>query len=70
MAEHRFHGLSVREILALKKGGVLSAPRPPGSPDWGDVLDMTWSEVDAAASAGVPGLRTMRKLLSDRRFDR
>ena len=67
---HRFDGRKVRDILKLKKGSVRSAPLPSGSPGWDAVLDLTWAEVSAAADAGAAGFRTIRKLLSDSRFDR
>jgi hypothetical protein len=31
---------------------------------------MTWEEIEAGAKANRPGFKTVRKLLSDRRFDR
>ena len=67
---NRFDGLTVREVLKLKKGSVRTAPLPPGSPAWDAILDFTWDDVTRAADAGVPGFRTIRKLLSDARFDR
>ena len=67
---NRFDGRTVREILPLKKGGVRAAPLPPGSPAWDAILDLTWEEVTRAADAGLPGFRTIRKLLPDARFDR
>jgi len=66
----KYDGMSVREILRLKKAGVRSAPLPPGSPSWDDILDWTWEDVDAAARANRPGYKTIRKLLTDGRFDR
>jgi hypothetical protein len=62
--------MSVREILKIKKGSVLSAPLPSGAPDWSAIADMTGEEVDRAAQDDRPGFRTIRKLLSDTRFDR
>ena len=67
---NRFDGKTVREVLSLKKGSVRAAPLPPGAPGWDAILDTTWAEMSAAADAGLPGFRTMRKLLSDTRFDR
>ena len=66
----KFAGMKVRDILLLKKGSVRTAPLPPGSPSWDQILDLLWEEVDAAAKAGRPGFKTIRKLLSDQRFDR
>lgn len=31
---------------------------------------MTWAEIEAGAKAGLPGYATIRKLLSDSRFDK
>ncbi|MFH5803995.1 hypothetical protein [Alienimonas sp. DA493] len=67
---NRFDGLTVRDVLKLKKGSVRTAPLPPGSPAWEAILDLTWEEVCRAADAGADGFRTIRKLLSDKRFDR
>jgi hypothetical protein len=67
---HRFAGMTVRDILKLKKQSVTNAPLPQGAPDWRDVGRMTWEEIDAAAQCDLPGYRTIRKLLSDARFDK
>jgi len=67
---HMFSGMKVRDILKLKKGSIRSAPPEPGSPSWDDILDMTWEEIEAAAKADKPGFRTIKKLLTDGRFDR
>jgi hypothetical protein len=67
---HRFDGLSITEILKLKRGSVKQAPLPDQSPAWEDLSDMTWEELEACADANLPGFRTIRKLLSDRRFDK
>ena len=62
--------LKVREILRLKRAGIRTAPLPLGTPAWSELLEWTWEEVDEAASRGEVGMRTIRKLLSDSRFDR
>jgi hypothetical protein len=62
--------MSVRDILESKQASVLSAPLPTGSPAWGDILDLTWENVESAAQAGTIGFKTIRKLLSDSRFDK
>jgi hypothetical protein len=49
---------------------VKQAPLPDQSPAWEDLSDMTWEELEACADANLPGFRTIRKLLSDRRFDK
>jgi hypothetical protein len=67
---HRFAGMTVSEILKQKKASVLTAPLEPDSPSWKDLESLTWEEVDRGAQQSLPGYKTIRKLLSDRRFDR
>jgi hypothetical protein len=67
---HEYAGKTVGEILKGKKGSVKSAPLPPGSPSWNSILSKTWEEIDRAARVGEPGYATIRKLLTDARFDR
>jgi hypothetical protein len=66
----KFAGMKVRDILLLKNGSVRTAPLPAGSPSSDQILDWAWEEIDAAAKADRPGFKTIRKLLSDQRFDR
>jgi hypothetical protein len=66
----KYDGMTVREILRLKKANVRNAPLPPGSPAWDGILDWPWEDVDQAAKANRPGFKTIRKLLTDGRFDR
>ena len=61
---------TVAEILRLKTSSIRSAALPTGTPAWSELLGWTWSEVEDAASRGDPGMRTIRKLLSDSRFNR
>jgi hypothetical protein len=63
-------GKAVKDILKDKKGSIRNAPLEPGSPSWEDVQNMTWEEIEAAAKADKPGYRTIRKLLTDGRFDK
>lgn len=63
-------GQTVAEILTRKKSSIRSAPLEKGSPSWDDILDMMWEEVVQRAKQREPGFRTIRKLLSDGRFDR
>lgn len=67
---HKFAGMSVREILRTKKASVRTAPLPAGSPSWADLEDMMWEDIEAGAVDNRPGCKTVRKLLTDRRFDR
>ena len=67
---HKYSGMKVREILNLKKGSIRQAPLDPGSPSWDDILDYTWEQIEAGASARRTGFQTFHKLLTDRRFDK
>ena len=67
---HRFSGLRVAEILRLKRGGITKAPLPDAAPSWDALGEMKWEELEDCANANLPGFRTIRKLLSDRRFDK
>lgn len=69
-SEHKYSGKKVEEILKQKKGSIREAPLEPGSPSWDQILNMTWEEIDAAAKSNTPGYKTIRKLLSDTRFDK
>lgn len=61
---------TVTEILQGKKGSIKNAPLPRGFPGWSAVGDMMWGEVEERARRGEPGFRELRKLLSDKRFDK
>jgi hypothetical protein len=67
---NKYAGMTVAEILRTKKAGVRAAPLPPGSPTWEQLTPLTWEEVDDRARRNDPGFKTIRKLLSDQRFDR
>ncbi len=67
---HKYAGMSVEEILRLKKGSIKNAPLPSGSPDWSDLTDMIWEEVDAQSREDAAGFKAIRKLLTDQRFDK
>lgn len=62
--------LTVADILKKKKGSVKQARLPQGSPDWDEFSQMTWEEIEAGAKANQPGFKVVRKLLTDKRFDR
>lgn len=70
MANNPNNGKAVAEILAGKKGSIRQAPLESGSPSWADIGGMMWEEVVARAARDEPGFGTIRKLLSDRRFDK
>ncbi|MBI3468133.1 MAG: hypothetical protein HY000_34435 [Planctomycetes bacterium] len=67
---HRFSGMTVAEILRLKKASVRNAPLEAGSPTWEEIEGLAWEEISLMAAQSLPGYKTIRKLLSDRRFDR
>ena len=63
-------GKIVAEILKAKTGRIKNAPLPRGSPSWGEILHLTWEEIDARAKRRVAGYRTIRKLLSDPEYNK
>ncbi len=63
-------GKTVAEILVDKKGSIRRAPLEDGSPGWDAIGGMMWEEVVQRAADDEPGFRTIRKLLSDRRFNK
>ena len=67
---HKFSGKSVADILKSKKGSIKNADLPEGSPTWNQVTKMTWEEIEAAAKANTTGFKTIKKLLTDGRFNR
>jgi hypothetical protein len=60
----------VRNILRGKQGSIKNAPLEAGAPSWDDILDLPFAEIDRRARRGETGYRAIRKLLTDRRFDR
>ena len=60
----------VADILKAKKVSIKNAPLEKGSSSWDAIQDMTWAEIEEGAEAGRPGFRTIRKLLSDSRFNK
>lgn len=67
---HKNAGRTVRQILKGKKGAVKDARLPAGAPTWSAIDCLPWEEIVAWAAADVPGYKTIKKLLGDRRFDR
>jgi hypothetical protein len=67
---HNYAGMLVADILRLKKASVRTAPLAVGSPPWSEVERMIWEQVEAAARRSDAGMKTVRKLLTDQRFDR
>ncbi|MFN6572706.1 hypothetical protein [Dendronalium sp. ChiSLP03b] len=58
------------DILKSKKGSIKQAPLPEESPSWDEFGEMLWEEIEAGAEANQPGFKVIRKLLSDKRFDK
>ena len=60
----------VKDILKRKKGSIKYAPLEPGAPSWEEIEELTWADIEERARQGLPGYRTIKKLLSDTRFDK
>lgn len=58
------------EILKQKKGGIKQAPLPSGSPSWDEFSQMTWEQIEEGAAVDQPDFKLVRKLLTDKRFDK
>jgi hypothetical protein len=67
---HQFAGLKVAEILQQKRASIRQAPLPEGAPSWREFVQMTWEQIDEGARKNRPGFKVVRKLLTDRRFNR
>jgi hypothetical protein len=67
---HKYAGMRVIEILRGKKASIRAAPLPAGSPSWSQFEPMYWEEIESGAKQNLPGFRTIRKLLTDQRFDK
>ena len=63
-------GQKVADILKRKKASIKQARLPPGSPAWDAFIEMTWEQIEAGARANRPGFKVVRKLLTDKRFDK
>ncbi|MEG3972013.1 MULTISPECIES: hypothetical protein [unclassified Microcoleus] len=62
--------MKVSEILKGKKGSRKQAQLPANSPSWEEFSEMIWEQIERGAEENLPGFKMVRKLLSDRRFDR
>jgi hypothetical protein len=67
---HKFLGQTVSDILREKKASIKLARLPKGSPDWDEFSQMTWEEIEEGARTNQPGFKVVRKLLTDKRFDK
>ncbi len=63
-------GETVADILTRKKASIKQTPLPSGSPDWDAFMQMTWEHIEEGARANNPGCKVVRKLLTDKRFDK
>jgi hypothetical protein len=63
-------GETVADILKRKKASVKQAPLPGGSPDWDTFMQMTWEHIAEGARINRTGFKVVRKLLTDKRFDK
>ena len=61
---------TVADILKRKKGSIKDAPLPKGSPSWKEIQGLTQQEINQGAAENRPGYRTIKKLLTDRRFNK
>jgi len=62
-------GKTIREILSCKKSSIRNAPLPKGAPAWEEILDKTWEEVERMLR-NTEAWKTIRKLLTNKRFDK
>jgi len=60
----------VSDILREKKASIKLARLPKGSPDWDEFSEMIWEEIEDGALLNKPGFKVVRKLLTDKRFDK
>ncbi len=60
----------VSDILKGKKGSIKQAQLPEESPSWEEFSEMTWEQIEKGAEEKIPGFKVVRKLLSDKRFDK
>jgi hypothetical protein len=61
-----------RSLIAFtrKKASIKQARLPRGLPDWDTLMRMTSEQIEAGARANTPGFKVVRKLLTDKRFDK
>jgi hypothetical protein len=60
----------VTEILKTRKSQIKRAPLPPGAPSWDEIAELTWGDIVEGARQNRPGFRTIRKLLTDKEYER
>lgn len=67
---HEFAGWRVSDILRHKKASIKHARLPEGPPDWQELSQMIWEQIEEGARENKPGSKLARKLLTDKRFDK
>jgi hypothetical protein len=66
-----FEGKTVAVIIKLyKKAGIQNTGLPPGGPGWDEILRMLWEDIVAEAKKHKKWAQTVKKLLTDKRFDK
>ncbi|MFN4260272.1 MAG: hypothetical protein ACK4RK_13325 [Gemmataceae bacterium] len=51
-----YTGMTVAEILRLKKARIRKAPVEAGSPSWDDIMPLTWEEIVRGVGGGTKKL--------------
>jgi RHS repeat-associated protein len=69
-AAHKFAGMRISDILRTKFGSIKDAELPEGSPNWNNIMNIRWEEVVRRAQGNETGWGTIKKLLTDKRWDR
>ena len=70
MAQHKYAGKTVAEILKAKRASIKDAALGEGSPSWDEILNLPWEEVVERAKKREPGFGTIKKLLSKGEYDK
>ncbi len=61
---------TVDEVLATKVADIMKARLPKGSRPWDDIRYLTMEQIERAAKANEPGMKTILRLLRNKRFDK
>jgi hypothetical protein len=67
---HKNAGKTVDAILKGKKSSIRRAPMDSGAPPWDAIGSLSWEEIVSRAEADEPGVKTIKKLLGEKRFDK
>jgi transposase len=63
-------GYKVFGLIDYFSASIKQAPLPSGSPGWDTFMQMTWEHIEEGARANRPGFKVVRKLLTDKRFNK